>query len=113
MPNQFKITFANGDTEVVQATIADRLHFETTLRKNRGRWGKLEDNALKLDPFLAWSAYTKRGKTGPSWQEFTEGEQAVIDVERIDEDDDDAEEAELEVEGVGKDIPTEASITSV
>lgn len=112
MPNRFKITFADGSTEIVQATIADRLNFESTLRKNRG-WGKLEDNALKLEPFMAWSAYTKRGTTGPSWKEFTEGDTAALEVERLDEDEDDAEEAELEVEGVGKGIPTEASITSV
>lgn len=109
-----RITFADNTVEVVQPTLEDRLKFESTLRKNRG-WGPLKDNALKLEPFLAWSAARRAGVTELSWEEFTSGPTAALDVEAVSDDDEDADDDaadDLEVEGLGKDSQTEASTTS-
>ncbi len=105
---QLTITFQDGRTETVQPTLEDRLKFETTLRRNRS-WGPLADNALKLEPFLAWSAATREGKTDLTWDEFTTGESAALDVEAV-RDDEPADD--LEVEGLGEGTQTEGSTTS-
>lgn len=98
---KLRISLPDGKTLDVQPTLEDRLKFETTLRKNRG-WGDLKDNALKLEPFLAWSAASRAGETSLSWEEFTSGPTAALDVEAI-KDDDDGADADLEVsEQVGK-----------
>jgi hypothetical protein len=102
-----RITLADRREVVVQPTLEDRLKFETTLRKNKG-WGQLSDNALKLEPFMAWSAAVRAGEISLSWDEFTTGDTAAIDVEAVTDDGDD----DLEVEGLGKDTPTEASTPS-
>lgn len=105
------ITLHDGTQHTVQPTLEDRLRFETTLRKNKG-WGPLADNALKLQPFLAWSAAERAGLPVGSWQDFTTGDTAALDVEpERDEDEDDAD-AELEVEGLGKGTPTGRSTSS-
>ncbi|MGO2139829.1 MAG: hypothetical protein ACTH30_05405 [Leucobacter sp.] len=106
---EFAVTLADGSTETVQTTLQDRLAFEQALRKNRG-WGKLEDNTLKMQPFLAWNALRRTGKTDLSWEEFTTGDTAALDVSIPEADPD--EDTENEVEGVGKDTPTEDSSTS-
>jgi hypothetical protein len=106
----FRITLANGDTITVQPTLEDRLRFETTLRKNKG-WGSLKDNALKLEPFLAWSAAHRTGQTALSWEEFTTGDTAALDVEGIDPDDAGDDDVE-EVDGLGERGQTEASTGS-
>lgn len=101
---------ANPTTHVVQTTIEDRLAFEQARRKNKS-WGKLEDNALTMLPFLAWNAMRRNNETGLTWTEFTTGETAALDVSPYDPEEHDADEdadAELEVEGLGKDTPTEA-----
>lgn len=107
--NRYVVTLADGTTEEVQTTLEDRLAFETALRKNKS-WGKLEDNSLKMQPYLAWHALRRLGRTDLSWVEFTTGSTAALDVSLPDENDTDA--AELEVEGVGKDTPKAASTTS-
>ena len=104
------ITLANGESITVQPTLEDRLKFESTLRKNPS-WGPLKDNAMKLDPFLAWSAGSRSGQITQTWAEFTTGPAAALDVSNV-EVDDDPEGDELEVPGLGKDTPTAASITS-
>ena len=104
------ITTATGETLTVQPTLEDRLKFETTLRKNPS-WGPLKDNAMKLDPFLAWSAASRSGQVTQTWAEFTTGPQAALDVSPADLEAD-PEGAELEVDGLGKDTPMEASTTS-
>ncbi|MGO2655970.1 MAG: hypothetical protein ACTH93_09115 [Pseudoclavibacter sp.] len=101
--NRFTITHHDGSKSTVQTTLEDRLAFETALRKNRG-WGKLEDNALKLVPYTAWNAARRSGDTLLSWQEFTTGPTGAIDVSPVE---DDAEDDELEVDGLGKDTPTD------
>lgn len=107
-PNLLRITPATGKPYEVQTNLEDRLAFETALRKNKG-WGKLEDNSLKLHPFLAHHAAKRLGKTELSWEQFTTGDTAAISVDPVEPDDDDEE---LEVEGLGKDTQTVASITS-
>lgn len=104
-PNRLRITFADNTTLDVQTTLEDRLAFETALRKNKS-WGQIADNPMKLHPFLAWNAARRTGKTDLDWHAFTTGETAALDVSPIEDDD------ELEVEGVGKDTPTEDSSTS-
>ncbi|MBZ4486282.1 hypothetical protein [Microbacterium sp. cx-55] len=101
-----RITLATGREVVVQPTLEDRLKFETTLRKNKG-WGKLADNALKLEPFLAWSAATRAGEIELTWDEFTTGATAALDVEAV-TDDNESDDEDLEVEGLGKDTQTAA-----
>lgn len=103
--NRFTITFADGTTQTVTTTLEDRLNFESTLRKNK-HWGSLSDNALKMPAFVAWSAAKRLGLTTLSWDEFSRGEHAVLDVELFTE-----EPTELEVEGLGEDSTTEASTT--
>lgn len=103
------VTLAHGEEVTVQTTLEDRLAFETAMRKNRS-WGKLEDNTMKMLPFLAWNALKRTGKTELTWQEFTTDKTAALSVEPEEQDDD--EEADLEVEGLGKDTQTEPSTSS-
>ncbi|MDJ1115346.1 hypothetical protein [Microbacterium dauci] len=105
---KLEITFADGHTASVQPTLEDRLKFEQTLRKNKG-WGPLADNALKLEPFMAWSAARRAGITELTWEEFTTGATAALDVQA---ERDDAGDSSLEVEGLGEGTPTEESNTS-
>lgn len=106
------ITFADGTIEKVQPTLEDRLKFETTLRRNKN-WGDLKDNSLKLHPFLAWSAAHRTGKTTLTWDQFTTGETAALDVVPEADPEDAAEEEALEVdEVVGKGTRKARSTTS-
>ncbi|MGO3832663.1 MAG: hypothetical protein ACTJGT_01745 [Microbacteriaceae bacterium] len=106
--NLYDVTLADNSTVQVQTTLEDRLAFESALRKNKS-WGKLEDNTMKMFPFMAWNAMRRTGKTELSWAEFTTGESAAINVEPHEPEED---EEELEVDGVGKDTQTVASTTS-
>ncbi|MGO2659586.1 hypothetical protein [Mycetocola reblochoni] len=105
--NQYTITLPDGSTVTVQSTLEDRLAFETALRKNK-HWGKLADNALRLQPFLAWNAARREGLLSLSWEEFTTGKTAALSVDAVEDDEDD----ELEVDGLGKDTTTAPSVTS-
>jgi len=109
--NTYKVTLSDGTTEIVSTTLEDRLAFEQALRKNRG-WGKLEDNTLKMQPYLAWNALRRTDKTKLSWTEFTTGDTAALDVSVPDDDTDADDDTDLEVEGVGKDTQTDPSTTS-
>lgn len=105
---QLVITLQDGGTIEVQTTLEDRLAFETALRKNK-RWGELKDNAMKMQPFMAWNAARRTGKTKLTWDEFTTGDTAALDVSAPDEHDD---ADELDVDGLGKDTPKDRSTTS-
>ena len=111
-PNQLKVTLADGNAIEVQTTLEDRLNFETALRKNKS-WGKLEDNSMKLLPYLAWSALRRTGKTELTWQQFTTGDTAALSVDPVTDEDTDDEDEALTVDGVGKDTPTARSTTSL
>ena len=108
MSNKLVIIEQDDRTTVVATTLEDRLAFETALRKNKS-WGKLEDNALKLQPFLAWNAARRAGDPR-TWEEFTTGPTAVASVETYDPDDAQDDE-DLEVPGLGKDIQPIRSTT--
>ena len=102
-----KLTIVRLDgTEVtVTPNLGDTLNFETTLRKNP-HWGDLKQNALKMQPFRAWSAGRREGTVTESWEEFAS---AVADVRAADEppaDDDD-----LDVDGLGLGTRTNQSTT--
>lgn len=104
------VTLADKEQITVQTTLEDRLAFESTLRKNKG-WGKLEDNTLKMQPFMAWNALRRSGKTDLTWEQFTSGDTAALDVS-VPSDDEDDESDDTEVAGLGKDTRTEASTSS-
>lgn len=91
---KLNITFQDGSEVEVVPTLEDTLAFETTLRKNK-QWGALQDNAVKLNPFRAWNALRRSGKTELSWEQFTSGETAVVAVDVVR--DDDADDAETPV----------------
>lgn len=108
---KLRITFNDGKTADVQPTLEDRLKFETTLKRNRG-WGDLKDNSLKLEPFLAWSAARRENVTALSWEEFTTGSTAALDVEAVKDEEPTPADAELEVDGLGKGTKKDRSTTS-
>ncbi len=110
MKNTLDVTLADGSTVRVQTTLEDRLAFELAVRKNKS-WGKLEDNTLKMQPYLAWNALHRQGLTTLTWAEFTTGASAALDVSVPDDDAED-DDADLEVAGVGKDTPTAPSTSS-
>lgn len=102
------ITMPDSSEIEVQPTLEDTLAFELFLRKNR-RHGELKDNALKLQPFRAFNAARRQGKLpeGYTWEQFTTGDTAALDVtikSDTDDDGDDVAPAEgvEEVEGVGE-----------
>ena len=105
--SKFNVTLHDGKTIVVQPTLEDTLAFETALRKNPS-WGGLKDSVLKMQPFRAWNFLRRTGQTELSWEEFTKGDLAALDVSSVEEDADD----ELEVEGVGKGSRTGAVTSS-
>lgn len=99
------ITPATGDTIEVQTTLEDTLAFEQFLRRNK-KWGGLQDNALKLQPFKAFNAARRQDKLPEgvtTWEEFSEGPRAVLDVALKEADDDDELPAgAVEVDGLGE-----------
>jgi hypothetical protein len=107
------ITPSTGDPIEVQTTLQDTLAFEQFLRKNK-RWGGLQDNALKLLPFKAFNAARRLDKLPEgvtTWEEFSEGPSAVLDVSvKDDDDDEELPEGSVEVEGLGEAGETGQSI---
>lgn len=90
------------ETEIrVTPNLFDTRAFESYLRKNP-RLGKLQDNAVTLTAFRGWHAAKRKGLTEMTWEEFSEGENAVLAVMPADDDettDPDAED--LDVAGLG------------
>jgi len=89
---KLRVTFQDGKDAEVVPTLEDTLAFESTLRKNRS-WGDLRDNAVKLNPFRAWNALRRTGKTELTWEQFTTGETAAVSVDVV-HDDEPADETE-------------------
>lgn len=98
------VTRADGTTFTVTPNLGDTLNFESTLRKNP-RWGTLQENVLKMQPFRAWSAGRRTGAVTESWEDFSSGENAVLDVS-FEDAEDAGDDDELAVDGVGLDTPT-------
>lgn len=96
------VTRHDGTAFTVTPNLGDTLNFETTLRKNP-RWGSLQENVLKMQPFRAWSAARRTGQYDGTWEDFSAGPEAVLDVSF---EDGDGDEDELAVDGVGLDTPT-------
>lgn len=88
---QLRITFADDTTIDVTPNLFDTLNFETTLRKNPS-WGKLEQNALRMTPFRAWSAARRQNLTDLTWDQFTAPDSPVQDVSSVDDDEDDEDD---------------------
>ncbi|MHA7293697.1 hypothetical protein [Arthrobacter sp. HLT1-21] len=88
---QLKITRLDGTEIVVTPNLGDTLNFETTLRKNKAKWGTLEENALKMGPFRAWSAGRREGSITETWDEFTTNVADVSNVEAVEDTDEDTE----------------------
>lgn len=99
--HELEITLADETTIRVTPNLFDTRAFESYLRKNP-RLGKLQDNAVTLTAFRGWHAAKRKGLTSMTWEEFSEGEDAVLavmpagDDETAPEDDDD-----LDVAGLG------------
>lgn len=92
---QLTITHLDGSEVTVTPNLGDTLNFERTL-KNNPRWGSLQENALKMQPFRAWSAARRENPATASWEEWVE---TVADVRLADDvAGDDADE----VAGLGK-----------
>jgi hypothetical protein len=88
------ITHLDGTERTVTPNLGDTLNFERTL-KNNPRWGSLQENALKMQPFRAWSASKREDPNTATWEEWVE---SVADVTLAGDDD-----AEDTVDGLGKD----------
>lgn len=84
---QLRITFADDTTIEVTPNLFDTLNFETTLRKNPS-WGTLQQNALRMQPFRAWSAARRLKLTELTWDQFTAADSPVVDVVTVDDDED-------------------------
>jgi len=109
---EVRITLSDGVELLVTPTLEDTLNFETTLRKNKN-WGPLQDNVLKMTPFRAWSAARRLGLIDLTWDEFSKGDRAAINVVSVSEDDDTDDDDSLEVDSrLGKDTPTVPSTSS-
>ncbi len=95
------VTPHEGDQFEVTPNIGDTLAFESTLRKNRN-WGTIGDNAMRMTFFRAWKAAEREGKTNLSWDEWSSGPTAVLDVKFKNEDE--AEDADA-ADHLGEDTP--------
>jgi hypothetical protein len=94
---RLNITYLDGSVRTVTPNLGDTLNFERTL-KNNPRWGTLQENALKMQPFRAWSAAKREDPNTVTWEEWVE---SVADVTLAGDDD-----AEDTVDGLGKDTLT-------
>lgn len=105
MPASIAVVTLHDDTTIeVPITLEDSLAFEVALRRNK-RWGTLSENSIRMITFRAWNALQRTGQTEQSWEEFSSGPNAALDVtmkptKEPDKSDDD-EDGEV-VESVGK-----------
>lgn len=99
------LVITNYDETKIEVTpnIGDTLAFESTLRKNKA-WGSYTDNAMRMQYFRAWNAAKREGKTTQTWDEFSSGDQAALDVSF--KKDDAADDADaLAVDSLGEATP--------
>lgn len=102
--HELAITLAD-ETEIrVTPNLFDTRAFESYLRKNP-RQGKLQENAITMTAFRAWHAAKRKGLLTMTWEEFSEGEDAVLGVTTATVADEDNDDDELEVAGLGLDTP--------
>lgn len=101
--HELEITLADESTIRVTPNLFDTRAFESYLRKNP-RLGKLQENAITMTAFRAWHAAKRKGLTQMTWEEFSEGADAVLGVTSAPEADTDEDE-DLDVAGLGLDTP--------
>ncbi|PYY34096.1 hypothetical protein DEJ16_12635 [Curtobacterium sp. MCJR17_055] len=103
MSNATLVITTHDDQKLeVTPNIGDTLAFESTLRKNKA-WGSLTDNAMRMQFFRAWSAAKRENKTDQTWDEFSSGEHAAVDVS-FKKDDDESGDDDAVV-SLGESIP--------
>lgn len=104
--HELEITLADESTIRVTPNLFDTRAFESYLRKNP-RLGKLQENAITMTAFRGWHAAKRRGLTAMTWEEFSEGEDAVLGVTLANsaETDETDEDEDLDVAGLGLDTP--------
>lgn len=100
--HELEITLADESTIKVTPNLFDTRAFESYLRKNP-RQGKLQENAITMTAFRGWHAAKRKGLLSMTWEEFSEGEDAVLGVTLANDDDD--SDDELQVAGLGLDTP--------
>lgn len=99
--HELEITLADESTITVTPNLFDTRAFESYLRKNP-RLGKLQENAITMTAFRGWHAAKRRGLLSMTWEEFSEGEDAVLGVTLADSSTPDEDE-DLDVAGLGLD----------
>lgn len=110
MAEKLRIEFENGEHLDVQPNLFDTRNFERALRNNRN-WGELRDNGIRMQSFRGWSAASRLGLIDLTWDQFYEDPHTpVLSVSPAPVETEDADE--LEVEGVGEDMPTNLSAIS-
>ena len=100
--NQLEITLADDTTLTVKPNLFDTAAFERYLRNNP-KLGTVQQNTLTLQAFRAWHAAKRQGLTTMTWEEFSTGDNAALMVVPADEHDDDGDDDELQVAGLGLD----------
>lgn len=110
---RFTILRADGTETTVTPNLGDTLNFERTIKRNP-RLGSIQDNMLMMQPFRCWSAGKREGTITETWEEFSEGPNAALEVNLVD--DSAAEDTDTEVDlggatGLGLDTPMEAPTT--
>lgn len=106
----FSILRADGSEVHVTPNLGDTLNFERTVKRNP-RMGSIQDNMLMMQPFRCWSAGKREGTITDTWEEFSDGPNAVLEVNLVDDAaaDDDENAVDLGgATGANLDTPTEA-----
>lgn len=110
---RFTITRADGTEVEVTPNLGDTLNFERTIKRNP-RLGTIQDNMLMMQPFRCWSAGKRQGLITETWEEFSEGPNAALEVNLVEDKDTEAGDNEVDLggaTGLGLDTPTEAPTT--
>lgn len=105
---RFTITRADGTETTVTPNLGDTLNFERTVKRNP-RLGTIQDNMLMMQPFRCWSAGKREGTITETWEEFSDGPNAVLEVNLVEDADADTEDTEVDLggaTGLGLDTPT-------
>lgn len=78
---KYKVELVNQEPLVVQATMFDKIAFETYLRNNK-QLGGIGENAFRMLTFTSWNAAKRAGLTTLTFDEFIE---VCIEVTGIDD----------------------------
>lgn len=106
----FSILRADGTEVKVTPNLGDTLNFERTVKRNP-RMGSIQDNMLMMQPFRCWSAGKREGTVTDTWEEFSDGPNAVLEVNLVEDTTADDDENAVDLGGAtgpGLDTPTAA-----